>query len=110
MIIINCTKCEKRYEIVESLNKKDIELDIKYAKCTYCGNPRDNRYLTRPIMIPKDKGTCNICSEPAKNIKYNLCRNHYIAKWKKEHNYSEYMRQWRRKRKLLQNQEVINLE
>ena len=114
MITIICRKCETTYEIEGARGKHENELLIRYARCPTCSTPRDNRWLIKPTL-PHIQGKCDVCHNPTRKIKYNLCEKHYVAKWKKEHNYNiEYMRDFRkgirrRKPKLLQNNEVVQL-
>ena len=103
MIKVHCTKCDQYYEIQSSTKRSLNDLNIKYAKCPSCGHPRDGKNIIKPKM----KNTCSICGRPPKNKDIKLCQTHYVAKWKRDNNFNEYMRIYRYVVKLLQVNKVI---
>ncbi len=121
MITFRCDTCHKLYSIPEVLDKNERELAIQFAACTFCGTPRNPLWvklteqekidfkIEKRALWERTKGLCDECGAKTTNKKWNLCENHYVAQWKKKHNYNKnYMRKWRKsKKKLLRNSVLL---
>ena len=105
MIQVVCYNCEQLYSLRDSKYKDEREQIIRYAKCPFCGTPRDAQQFSKKethdhvLDVPKRiEGQCDVCGATVTNKKYNLCRNCYSRMWKQETNYNRvYMKKWREK-------------
>jgi hypothetical protein len=101
MITIHCASCGEYYQVPNSKDKNIVDLTLRYARCTHCGVLRNPACYS----IPRKKGRCEVCNAKTRKVHHVLCEKHYVAKWKREHDYNKYMRDYRRRKKLLHNSE-----